>query len=156
VNCSEALDLLLEADLLELEVRGDSELAGHVRSCSECRTAAGRILEWQRELGESLSRARSRTSVEQALRIAAADARRRSRRRRMWQVTIPLAAAAGMAGIIVGRNGGNGALEQAWERSTRQAAKGLDLVTPPGKDVAVFEVEDRPDIVVVWFFEKGE
>jgi len=156
VNCSEALDLLLEADLLELEGKGDSELAGHVRSCSECRAAASRILEWQGELGESLSRARSRTPVEQALRIAAADARRGSRRRRMWQVAIPLAAAAGMAGIIVGRNGGNSALEHARERSTRQAAKGLDLVTPPGKDVAVFKLENRPDIVVVWFIEKGE
>jgi hypothetical protein len=32
----------------------------------------------------------------------------------------------------------------------------LDLETPPGKDVAVFEVEDRPDIVVVWFYEQGD
>jgi anti-sigma factor RsiW len=156
VNCTDALDLLLEADLLELEGKGDSELASHVRSCPECRTAAGRILEWQDRLRESLSSARSRTPVEQALRTAAVNTRRRSRRRRMWQAAIPLAAAAGMAGIIVARNGDNGALEHVWERNTPQAAKGLDLVTPPGKDVAVFELEDRPDIVVVWFFEKGE
>jgi len=156
VNCSEALDLLLEADPSELDGQGDSELALHLGVCPECSTIAGRVLVEQRRLGESLSGARSKTPVEQALQLAQVNARRRWRRRRMWQAVIPLAAAAGMAGIIIAHGGRSGALEHARQRNTPQAARGLDLVTPPGKDVAVFELEDRPDIVVVWFFEKGE
>lgn len=156
MNCSEALDLLLETGPSELEGQGDSELAQHLGVCPECSAIASRVLEGQRRLGESLSGARPKTPVEQALRLAQVNARRRWRRRRIWQAAIPLAAAAGMAGIIVTHGGRNGALEHVWESNSSQVARGLDLVTPPGKDVAVFEVEDRPDIVVVWFFEKGE
>jgi anti-sigma factor RsiW len=156
VNCSEALDLLLEADLLELEGKGESELASHVRDCIECGAAAGQIREAQRRLGEAVSEARSKTPVEQALRLSQFNARRRLRRRRIWQAAIPLAAAAGMAGIIVAHGGRNGALDHVWESNRPQVDRGLDLVTSPGKDVAVFEMEDRPDIVVVWFFETGD
>jgi anti-sigma factor RsiW len=156
VNCSEALDLLLEADPSELDGQGDSALARHLRTCPECGAAAGQILEGQRRLGESLSVARSKTPVEQALRLARVKARSRWRRRRIWQAAIPLAAAAGMASVIVTHGGRNSALEQVWEGNSPQVERGLDLVTSPGKDVAVFEMEDRPDIVVVWFFETGD
>ncbi|MEJ2237033.1 MAG: hypothetical protein P8X82_01940 [Gemmatimonadales bacterium] len=156
MNCSETPELMLEAELAELEGNGDSELARHVRTCPECGAAAGRVLEEQRWLGEYLSEARSNTPVEQALRLAQVKARSRWRRRRIWQAAIPLAAAAGMASVIVTHGGRNSALEQVWEGNSPQVERGLDLVTSPGKDVAVFEMEDRPDIVVVWFFETGD
>jgi hypothetical protein len=61
VNCSEALDLLLEADLPELEGKGDSELAGHVQACLRCRAVADRVLVEQRRLGELMVAVRSKT-----------------------------------------------------------------------------------------------
>ncbi len=156
MNCSEALDLLLEADLPELEGKGDSELAGHVQACLRCRAVADRVLVEQRRLGELMVAVRSKTTVEQALSLAEVQALRTWRSRRIWRAAVPFAAAAVIAGIIVGRNSGSGTLENVWQGNPTQAVAGLDLETPPGKDVAVFEVEDRPDIVVVWFYEQGD
>jgi hypothetical protein len=99
---------------------------------------------------------RSKTTVEQALSLAEVQALRTWRSRRIWRAAVPFAAAAVIAGIIVGRNSGSGTLENVWQGNPTQAVAGLDLETPPGKDVAVFEVEDRPDIVVVWFYEQGD
>ncbi len=155
MNCSQAMELLLEADLEQLEGRDDSELDGHIRLCADCAAVAQRILAEQSELQRLLRAEHPRTSVEVALAVAGKRAVASKRRRRIWQAAVPFAAAAGLAGILLTSSVGNRALEAAWVAPDR-ASVGLDIETPPGKSVAVFEVEDRPDIVVVWFYDQGD
>lgn len=44
MNCDHALELLLEADLSELDGVGESPLAAHVRDCAKCRAVAAQVL----------------------------------------------------------------------------------------------------------------
>jgi len=46
--------------------------------------------------------------------------------------------------------------DSVWRAPEQEVALGLDIETPPGKNVAVFEIADRPDIVVVWFYDQGD
>ena len=156
MNCATALDRLLEADLAETAARGESELAQHLRTCDRCRAVADRILADQQALGRAIAEAEPRTPVDEALRSAAGRVRLARRRRKIWRVTLPAAAAAGLAGILVFGGGGQGALDSVWEGTMPQPATGLDIQAPAGRDFLVFEVQDRPDIVVVWFFDRGE
>ena len=156
MNCSQAMELILEADVVELEGRNDSELSAHIRECSACAASAQRILSEQRELQQVLQAEHPRTSVDVALSRAGTRAATTRRRRRVWQAAISVAAAAGMVGILLSNHSRNGALDPAWQVPEQRASLGLDIETPPGKNVAVFEVEDRPDIVVVWFYDQGD
>jgi hypothetical protein len=150
------MELILEADVVEVEGRSDSELSAHIRECSACAATAKRILSEQLELQQVLRAEHPRTSVDVALARASARAVSPRRRRRMWQTAIPLAAAAGLAGILLSNGSRRDSLDFDWRVSERSAGVGLDIETPPGKNVAVFEVEDRPDIVIVWFYDQGE
>ena len=155
MNCSQAMELLLEADVAELEGRRDSGLSGHIRRCADCATVARRILAEQQELQRLLRAEHPRTSMDVALARAGTRAIAAKRRRRIWRAVVPLAAAAGLTGILLTNSDGNGAFESAWVAPER-AGVGLDIETPPGKNVVIFEVEDRPDIVVVWFYDQGD
>ena len=156
MNCSQAVELLLEADVAELAARGDSRLSDHIRCCADCATVAQRILAEQQELRRLLRAEHPRTSMDVALARAGTRAVSARRRRRMWQAAIPLAAAAGLTGILLSNSSRPGSLDSAWRVPERGAGVGLDIETPPGKNVAIFEVEDRPDIVVVWFYDQGD
>ncbi len=155
MNCSQAMELLLEADVAELEGRRDSGLSGHIRRCADCATVAQRILAEQQELQRLLRAEHPRTSMDVALARAGTRAIAAKRRRRIWRAVVPLAVAAGLTGILLTNSDGNGAFESAWVAPER-AGVGLDIETPPGKNVVIFEVEDRPDIVVVWFYDQGD
>jgi hypothetical protein len=52
--CNDALELLLDADLDELEGKGGSPLAAHVRSCARCRTVAAQLGLDTRALGRTI------------------------------------------------------------------------------------------------------
>jgi hypothetical protein len=149
------MELLLEADVAELEGRRDSGLSGHIRRCADCATVAQRILAEQQELQRLLRAEHPRTSMDVALARAGTRAIAAKRRRRIWRAVVPLAVAAGLTGILLTNSDGNGAFESAWVAPER-AGVGLDIETPPGKNVVIFEVEDRPDIVVVWFYDQGD
>ena len=156
MNCSEARELMLEADVAELEGLRDSPLSGHIRQCADCGAVALGILVQQQELNRALRAERPQTSVEVALARANARAIGARRRRKMWQAVVPLATAAGLAGIVVYGSTRNPVPDSVWRAPEQAAALGLDIETPPGKNVAIFEIADRPDIVVVWFYDQGD
>lgn len=155
MNCLAARELLWEADPAELMGRVGSSLSRHLETCEACRRLADAILNAQAALEHSITASRSRTSVENALRMAAATARLR-RRRRMWEVTIPFAAAAGVAGLLLLARRAPELPGEIWEPPTAAPVAGPAVEAPPGKDVAVFKIADRPDVVVVWFFDQGD
>jgi hypothetical protein len=145
MNCTAARELLLVADAAELAGRGRAELAVHVRDCQACRAAAAAILEAERQLGQALAAATPRRGVDQALELAR---RRAWRRRWAWRVA-PLAAAALLAIVWLGRPA---RLEQQALSPTPPAVgSGIAVEAPPGRSVAVFR-SDNPEIVVIWFF----
>jgi anti-sigma factor RsiW len=143
MNCAAARDLMLEADRAELEGRSQSELAAHLRDCAACRAATARILDAEQALRHALAGATARRSVDEVVRAAG-----RTRRRWVWRVA-PLAAAAAVVAVLVGRRE---QFEQVLPPPTRLAAyTDIAVEAPPGRSVAVFKTEN-PDIVVIWFF----
>lgn len=155
MNCAEARDRLLEADPAELEGRVESELWRHVEACGDCHALADRILSAQSALDATLAAIRPRAPVEAALQRACARVATARRPRRWWTVA-PLAAAAGVAGLLLFGDGGSDMPGETWQPRPLQAVSGVDVEAPAGQDVVVFDIKDRPDVVVVWFFDKGE
>ncbi len=155
MNCADARERLLEADPAELEGRIDSELSRHLEACAVCGALANHILDAQSGLKAALAGTRPRAPVDVALRAAAARAASERRRRRWWAAA-PMVAAAGLAGLVVFGDGGSEMPGVMWQPSPVRAASSVDVEAPSGKDVVVFEIDDRPDVVVVWFFEKGD
>lgn len=84
MTCDDILVRLLEADTDELEGRGSSDVAVHVRNCPKCQAVAKAVLDETARLGAAVARA---------------DAPRRVPRRRHVPVFVPagLAVAAGLA-----------------------------------------------------------
>jgi len=145
LTCSTARELMLEADPLDLLGATQTELSLHVDGCTRCRTAAQRMLEVERELRDALGAATPRRSVNDAVRVAR---RRAWRRSWLWRAS-PLAAAAVLAIVWLGRRA---PLQQPASPPIRPAGgSSVAVAAPPGKSVAVFRT-DNPDIVVIWFF----
>ena len=145
MRCAEARERMLEAERTDLSGATESELNLHLRECARCRRAANRILEAERELWGALAAATPGHGADEAVGLV----RRRARRRRwMWRAA-PLAAAAVLAIVWLGRPA---RLEQPALSPTPPAVgSGIAVEAPPGKSVAVFRT-DNPEIVVIWFF----
>ena len=144
MNCATARALLLEADRLDLRGEGGTELSRHLRECAPCRAAAEAIVRAEAMLKRRLDASRPTRTVEQIVRVA--EARRRgARARRAWRV-LPLAAAAGLAAILLVRR--PPALPSL---APPVAQPRLSVTAPPGRNVAVLQT-DNPDVVVYWFF----
>jgi hypothetical protein len=143
VNCAIALDLMLEADLSDLQGLGDSALSHHVRECAGCRAAAQRILETERALQLALAAAEPHRSAAAAM----ARAARRRPAPRWLRRALPLAAAAGLAAVMLLRR--QPTLDGVVPRPP--ATPALAVTAPPGRNVAVLQT-DNPDVVVYWFF----
>jgi hypothetical protein len=143
MTCSEARERMLDIDPIELEGKGNSELAAHVRGCSRCAAAAQVILDAERVLGRALADATPQRAADDAMRTAARPTRR------VWQAATILAAAALLAALLLRRRDE----ERHAVLSPRWAAvrSDIDVEAPPGKSVAVFRT-GNPDIVVIWFF----
>jgi anti-sigma factor RsiW len=150
MKCDEAYPLLFEADPDELRGESDSHLSDHLRSCTRCRTLAGRINREEDRLRTALVSVRPRISPKEASKRAEQEARLRHRRE-IWQGIAPVAAAAGLAGILLVSTGSPspGSLDEL--TTTVQVALPPVVETAPGQQVAVFET-DNPNIVVVWSF----
>ena len=143
MNCAAAVDLMLEAELADLAGITDSELSRHIRGCSPCHAAANRILEAEGRLRETLAAAAPRRTTAEAVQLAG---QRRKRTRRLWQLG-PLAAAAGLAGLVLTRHH---AIELAPPLSPPPSPR-IAVAAPHGRSVAVLQT-DNPDVVVIWFF----
>jgi hypothetical protein len=181
-RCEDARALLLEADLGELLGEGPSELAVHVRQCAACAELGQRILDGQAALsgvlGEMAERvavdadpARARSGVAglpagAGRKEEAAGARPRAvalpsgaesavrKKRLVWRVALPLAAAAAAALALFQLPGptGTGVPFVPPELAQRgmEGGGGLVAAASPETNVAVLPT-DNPDITVVWF-----
>jgi hypothetical protein len=87
MHCENARELMLEAEMTELEGRGDTALARHIAGCELCQAYARRLLDGYAQLDAGLS----------ALAPRAALRTRRSPRAWTRWVPLPLAAAAVLA-----------------------------------------------------------
>jgi len=155
MNCETAFDLLLEADPADLEVSGEGDLSAHLAICDRCRALADQILEGNANLASDLESSSPISAAEPALEAMYREIDVVKRRKTMLAVGAPVAIAAGVAAIVLA---GNTEVERQFSGDALFADRlpGLEVQSPPGTDVAVFEVADRPDVVVVWFFDSGE
>ncbi len=140
MNCATALDLLLEAEPAELAGEADTGLAQHLRTCARCRRRAQLILDEYAALRGALDHAEPR------LHPAAAPTRHRR-----WAVIVPLALAASVAVLLLGRRSGLLAPPATPVAQVASAAEALEVEGSPGRTVAVFRT-DNPNIVVIWSF----
>jgi hypothetical protein len=145
MNCAAARDMMLEADLAELDGIIDSELSRHVRACADCAAAARQILTAERELDRALSSAAPRLAADAAIRRAT---RPLPAYRRAWPA-VALVAAAMLAALLFGPPKPVGPGLPPGPPPT--VGSGHAVEAPPGRSGAVFST-DNPDIVVIWFY----
>lgn len=142
MTCTEARELLLEADLDALRGEGPSALARHVAACARCRALAGQVLDEQAALDRVLAHLAERAHpaggvrrTPPAVRVAA------------WG----LAAAAAVVAAFLGlRARPTAAPEPPAALAAPPSAVEVD-VSASGRNAVVFRTPD-PTITVVWFF----
>lgn len=133
LNCETARELMLEAEMAELEGQGDTPLARHIAHCDLCRAHARRLLHGHALLDEGLAAIKPRT-------------RSRSRRWARW-TPLPLAAAAVVALLLARRPD---ALVPQSELLLSLMFPEQPVVTPaPGQQAMVLE---KNDLTVVWLY----
>jgi predicted anti-sigma-YlaC factor YlaD len=145
MDCRAARELMSTADRAALEAASEAALAAHLAHCASCRASARAILDAERELVRALAAATPRRSLEEVGRTAAS---RPAQRRWLWRA-VPVAAAAVVAALLLGRPAPVRWLPQGPTRFAHRA--GIAVQAPPGRSVAVLRT-DNPDIVVIWFF----
>src|SRR5881396_1206205 len=99
MRCAEARERMLEAERTDSRGASESGLTPHLRACARCRRAANQILEAERELWGALAAATPGHGADEAVGLVC---RRARRRRWMWRAA-PLAAAAVLAIVWLGR-----------------------------------------------------
>jgi hypothetical protein len=62
----------------------------------------------------------------------------------------PLAAAAGVATVLLTRRG-PGSIAETPRPRAETMPRGVTVTAPPGRNVAVMET-DNPNVVIIWFF----
>jgi hypothetical protein len=150
VTCATARTLMLTADPAELAGSTGSDLTLHIATCASCRGRAALLLEAQGELARVLDAPGAQDSPT-AVRSALATARRRrdDARRRRW--TLPLAAAAVLAGLMVIRFGSRAPVQPSPPAVPPAAGHRITVTAPQGRNVAVLQT-DNPNVVIIWFF----
>ncbi len=152
MRCSEAVELLLEADVAELQETGDSPLAEHLRTCDGCRERAAQILSMTRDLSDALDDLAARIAPT----LDPGDMRVRSPVR--WRVLVPLAAA-GIGALMLLPRGPDSLVPipfvepPAWASSqTVPGAARVMVQSDLHERIAVLPTQN-PDITVVWFMD---
>ncbi len=151
MNCELALERMLDADLEELEGRGDSELVVHIQGCGRCQAVAAELLAGYEMLAAQIHSVDADRGVERVLPAVRRAAIRRVRRRRLIRFALPAAAAAVLA---------------LW--AARDPMPSMLLVDPPARLAgqpptqptvrlapntnALFLETNNPKITVVWFY----
>jgi anti-sigma factor RsiW len=147
MNCHTAHVAILTADPAELSGDRSTELSGHLAGCATCRSRAAVVLAAQRELGRVLHADPARPASAVRRLVAVAD-RRRALARRVARL-VPLAAAAGVAGLLLLRRP---PVPADLGRPPAPPRQGLSVSAPPGRNVVVLN-SDTAKIVVVWFYQ---
>jgi hypothetical protein len=157
MNCNDAHARLLEADPATLEGQDGSPLATHLHSCAACRARAQAILRGESLLARELARDVPVPDLEAILTKAEEENEVPTlpfftRRVRMapWSragALVPLAAAAVMAALMLGRTPSL----PGPEFTPEPIPPGLEVEIPEGQDVAVLATSN-PDITVLWHF----
>jgi hypothetical protein len=134
LTCERARELMLEAEVEELEGHGDSPLVRHIERCASCRVRARHLLQGYADLDAGLAALAPR---KRALRFG---------RRARW-LPLPLAAAAVLALLLARRPE---APVQPSELLLSMMFPEPPVVTPPpGRQAMVLE---KNDLTVVWLY----
>ena len=157
MTCDEARELLLEAGPDELEGRGGSPLALHLRGCAGCAAAAARIVQATRALDTHLLTTADEEAVDAILAGLGHPGSRRTApvrdrpdprwRRAAWGSLAAAAAAVGL--LFVAR--GSAPVNEAAPRLAASVPAPPLVEASSAATVAVIET-DNPDITVLWFF----
>jgi hypothetical protein len=175
MTCDEVIATLLEADPQDLLPDPQTELGRHLTGCERCRRAARLVEDGSRELDAWLDRSGTHLpalDVESILeraghpdpeanttpleagsalhgRAASGSSPSRLRARARW--FLPLAAAAGLATILVTRQDPGALPGPDTATPAQEAPEGLALDVPGGRNAAVLST-DNPDITIVWIY----
>jgi hypothetical protein len=163
MTCGEAYQAILEADVPELDGSGTGALARHLDGCMSCRELAQMVIREEAALGEGLldllppldvdlllgkatetpSKGRAKTEA----RVLGSSPLSMKRFRKLAVAAAPLAAAAAVGALILGREPQlPGPVYSPPERMA-----GLEVEVPQDRNVAVLETAN-PDITVLWLF----
>ena len=155
-DCQATRDWLLEVDPEELEQDATGEYADHLDECPQCRALADEILGSDQSLRDALEGVEPALDLEVAL-VRARGAHLATRRRKRWQVAVPLTAAALGGLLLIGRP--SPAPVSRFDPATVRAARTLGLAgarpvvkAESHERVAVLPT-DNPNITVIWFIE---
>ncbi len=151
IECKAALERLLEADPTELAGHGATELAAHVRGCRRCGAVAARLLEGQKELADALGALGPRVAAENALAAVWRRRGRIARRRNVWRIAAPLAAAAALATLLLLNQRGSGRVLPGELVQLPLPRIEAEVEVASGHNVMVFETRDR-SAKVIWFY----
>jgi hypothetical protein len=153
MNCNTAHELMLTAEVDELEARTDGHLAQHVRGCARCRAAAEHLLATQREIRDALAASQPRRPPAEAARLAVQAWGGRQVATQRLRLVVPLAAAAVLAGLLVWRRAGEPLrAPPAPAPAPPTTSARFSITAPPGRSVAVLQQSDTSSVIVVWFF----
>jgi predicted anti-sigma-YlaC factor YlaD len=149
MNCQTAREWMLEADPAELAAGLEGSLAGHLRRCTECRSATDRLLDGMSMVNRELAVAPARP-------VEAALARLRHHRPvPPWRV-VPwaTAAAAMLAAVLVFGPWNERAPFSDFEPVVGLLSPALVVEDAGGASMAMFATTN-PRITVVWMYEEN-
>lgn len=144
-DCTEARELLLDADLETLNGAGQSDLARHLSRCVGCRALAERVVRAEATVADALAGINPTKSTD-AL-VAGARRAGPTYRWKPLRVALPLTAAAALATVLLWPR------HAAWPGAPRPTPEPprLAVEAPPGVNVAVFQT-NNPKITVIWLY----
>jgi len=159
--CERPVEVLLRAEVDELDGSGATELAGHIRACERCGTLAESILAGYGALDDTLEPA-VEVNAPRIVALGRARADAGVRRRSRWRLPMPFpsapwaAATATAASIaaalaLVLPQPPGPRPEPDWQPPA--AAVSAPVVRAPHHNVAVIQTDD-PDITVFWFYKE--
>ncbi len=151
MTCAQALDNMLDAEPAELQADAPGGLAGHLRGCDACRSAAGRILAAQAELATGLA-ALTAAGVREEVRVRPIGSAPSAARRWALRAALPLAAAASLLLVLRRPSSAPESARVAAAAIQRDMMHEEALVEPgPGQSAAVMATRD-PAVTVVWLY----
>jgi len=134
MNCTEARDAMLVAELADLTGVTDTPLATHIAGCAECRRASAIIVGATRQVGVTIA---GRAKV----------APRRISRRAIGVALVPVAAAAVFAVVLSGRF--SRTAEPRVSLAPLPVARTVSLEVARGQQATVLKTAD-PKVTVIW------